>query len=96
MANLALTRTRLLTDFPIAQNVSCNDEFVIIRNPDVDDQIRLLPLATLEANLQLVANTPASNTDNGLMGNIRYDGNYLYICTSNNNWGRIAIETDWP
>ncbi len=95
MANLQLTKTRLLTDFPVAANVAANDQFVIIRNPDVDDQIRLLALRTLEANLQLSNAAPLANTDPGLEGTIRYDDGYLYICYANDSWGRIALEVNW-
>lgn len=38
--------------------------------------------------------TPANSSANGVAGNIAFDSNYLYICTSNNNWSRVSI-TKW-
>lgn len=35
--------------------------------------------------------TPASNTAAGTAGEICYDGNYIYVCTSANVWKRCAI-----
>lgn len=95
MANLQLTKTRLLTDFPVASNVGANDKFVIIRNPGVDDQIRLVSFHTIEANLQLSNAAPTANNDPGLEGTIRYDDGYLYICYANDSWGRIVLEVNW-
>ena len=36
---------------------------------------------------------PASNTDTGTQGDISWDSNYLYICTSGNSWKRAALST---
>lgn len=36
--------------------------------------------------------TPASSTDVGSTGEITWDTTHLYICTSPNTWGRIAID----
>ena len=36
--------------------------------------------------------TPASSADTGSAGEIAWDATYLYICTSPNTWGRIAVD----
>ena len=37
--------------------------------------------------------TPASSADDGLIGEWIWDEDYLYVCTSNNNWKRVALST---
>jgi len=36
---------------------------------------------------------PASASASGTAGEIRYDSNYIYICTATNTWKRVAIST---
>ena len=37
--------------------------------------------------------TPLSSSDTGNQGDICWDSNYIYICTSNNNWQRASLST---
>lgn len=37
--------------------------------------------------------TPASSTDTGTTGQVKYDGTYLYICTDTDTWKRIAFDS---
>ncbi len=85
----------MLTDFPVAANIAANDKFVVIRDPGVNNQIRLVSFHTIEANLQLSNAAPLANNSTGLEGTIRYDDGYLYICYANDSWGRIALEVNW-
>lgn len=52
---------------------------------------------TFEANTANVRfstqSTPANSTANGVHGQIKWDSTYLYVCTSNNNWKRIALQS---
>lgn len=44
----------------------------------------------------LKVSAPANSTSNGILGNIAWDTNYLYICTSTNTWKRVALNlTSW-
>ena len=36
-------------------------------------------------------NVPASNTDTGTPGEIRYGNSFLYICVATNSWKRVAL-----
>lgn len=36
---------------------------------------------------------PASSSSTGTAGEIRYDANYIYICTATNTWKRVGIAT---
>jgi len=38
---------------------------------------------------------PSSNSDTGLAGEIRWDANYIYVCTSSNTWKRVALVGGW-
>jgi len=37
--------------------------------------------------------TPASHTAAGTAGQVRWDDNYIYVCTATNTWKRVAIST---
>lgn len=51
--------------------------------------------ATFQANTAnvrfTIQSTPANSTANGLHGQIKWDASYLYVCTANNNWKRVAL-----
>jgi hypothetical protein len=36
---------------------------------------------------------PASSSDTGTQGDISWDSNYLYLCTSGDTWKRISLST---
>jgi hypothetical protein len=42
-----------------------------------------------------LSNPPASATATGSAGLIRWDANYIYVCTATDTWKRVAIAT-WP
>jgi hypothetical protein len=42
-----------------------------------------------------LSNAPASATATGSAGTIRWDANYIYVCTATDTWKRVAIAT-WP
>lgn len=42
-----------------------------------------------------LSNAPASATATGSAGAIRWDANYIYVCTATDTWKRVAIAT-WP
>lgn len=49
--------------------------------------------ANVYASFIKTVSAPATAGANGIAGNIRYDANYIYICTSTNTWKRVAIST---
>ena len=51
--------------------------------------------AVADAQHRLQGTAPASATAAGTAGDIRYDADYIYICTATNTWKRAAIAT-WP
>jgi hypothetical protein len=48
---------------------------------------------TISGQHRLVGTAPASATATGTAGDIRYDADYIYICTATNTWKRAAITT---
>ncbi len=42
-------------------------------------------------SFRLGTGAPSSNSDTGTAGQIKYDANYLYVCTATNTWKRIAL-----
>ena len=49
--------------------------------------------ANVHASFIRTVSAPATASANGVAGNVRYDTNYIYICTSTNTWKRVAIST---
>ena len=48
---------------------------------------------TISGQLRSVGTAPASATATGTAGDIRYDADYIYICTATNTWKRAAVST---
>jgi hypothetical protein len=36
---------------------------------------------------------PTSSTDSGIIGEIRFTSDYIYVCTANNTWKRTTLST---
>lgn len=53
------------------------------------------PQATLDVNgsFRIAASTPSSSSATGAAGQIAWDANYVYVCTSTNTWKRAALST---
>ena len=47
----------------------------------------------INGNLEIKGNTPASATATGTVGQIHWDGDYIYICIATNTWKRVLIES---
>jgi hypothetical protein len=48
---------------------------------------------TLLAQHRLAGTAPATASDTGTAGDVRYDASYVYICTATNTWKRAALTT---
>jgi hypothetical protein len=49
--------------------------------------------ATIDGLHQLEGAAPATTGATGTAGDIRYDADYIYVCTATNTWKRAAIAT---
>jgi hypothetical protein len=47
----------------------------------------------INGNLEINSKTPASASATGVVGEIAWDADYIYICTATNTWKRSAIVT---
>jgi hypothetical protein len=47
----------------------------------------------INGNLEIKGKTPASASDTGVVGEIAWDADYIYICIATNTWKRSAITT---
>jgi hypothetical protein len=49
--------------------------------------------SALAANHRLTGTAPATASSTGTAGDVRYDTDYVYICTATNTWKRAALTT---
>ena len=45
------------------------------------------------SRITIGAGAPSSSSDTGTTGQIKYDSNYIYVCTATNTWKRVALST---
>lgn len=50
-------------------------------------------ITAAQHNISSLNTTPASATASGVLGEIRYDANYMYVCVATNTWKRSALTT---
>ena len=51
-------------------------------------------LSTKGSTLRICTlSTPLNSTASGVPGEIRIDANYIYVCTADNFWKRVALLT---
>ena len=50
---------------------------------------------TLLAQHRLTGTAPATASSTGTAGDIRYDADYIYVCTATNTWKRAALAATW-
>lgn len=81
-----------VSNLAIATTLSANDRVVVLTNTN---STAVLKTSTV-ANIRLLSNSvPASNTSNGVAGQIAYDGTSVYVCVANNKWGRSSLTLSW-
>lgn len=89
MANGSIKTSELTT----ASNVASTDRIMVLRDPSGTPSLRTVAFGTVCANIVVSNSAPANSSANGLAGEIKFDNTYFYICTSNNSWKRITLET---
>lgn len=80
----------------LIQFTGTTSSFPAIKQSGATIQIRLADdsgYTTLDAQLRAQGTAPASATATGTAGDIRYDANYIYVCTATNTWKRAALAT---
>lgn len=81
-----------VSNLAIATTLSANDRVVVLTNTN---STAVLKTSTV-SNLRLLSNSaPASNTANGVAGQVAYDGTFVYVCVATNKWGRSPLTLSW-
>lgn len=83
-------------DFDRLQFGGTTSSFPALKRSTTELRVRLADDsgdATLQAQHRLVGTAPASASATGTAGDIRYDADYVYICTATNTWKRAALAT---
>lgn len=83
---------------PVANTLSANDRVVVLVSPDSSANLKTITTSNFANSVaaKLISNSvPASNTANGVAGQIAYDSTTLYICVANNKWGKAALTLSW-
>jgi len=86
------------TDFDRLQFGGTTNVFPAIKRSGTDLQIRLADnsaYSTMDAQHRLQGTAPTTPTGSGTAGDMRYDNDYIYICTATNTWKRTAITGGW-
>jgi len=68
-----------------------NDNCLRLYSGRVKGGTRIPTEDTIKDLVRIKLGTPAS-TSTGQVGELRYDGSYLYVCTAVNTWRRTALE----
>ena len=96
--NLNATSTALLalgTDSTIRWGAS-SATAPLLKRSSTALQVRLADdsaYSVLDAQLRAQGTAPATSGATGTAGDIRYDADYIYVCTAANTWKRVAIAT---
>lgn len=88
-ANNSLKTSELAT----AANAASSDRLVIIRDPSGSPSTRTIAVLDLVKGLQMSNTAPATSSSNGVAGTFSYDASYFYLCTANNTWTRVPLNT---
>ena len=75
---------------------SSTNLFPALKRSSTALQVRLADdsaYSVLDAQLRAQGTAPATSGATGTAGDIRYDADYIYVCTATNTWKRAAIAT---
>ncbi|NBW16668.1 MAG: hypothetical protein EBR82_52695 [Caulobacteraceae bacterium] len=70
--------------------------FPALKRSSATLQVRLADdsaYSVIDALHRLQGTAPATSGATGTAGDIRYDADYIYVCTATNTWKRAAIAT---
>ena len=83
-------------DFNRLQFGGTDNTFPALKRSSTALQVRLADdsaYSVLDAQLRAQGTAPATSGAAGTAGDIRYDADYIYVCTAANTWKRAAIAT---
>ncbi len=91
------TMTAAATDAELTYNSGTNTLSATTFSGDLTGNVTGDVTGNVDGNVSgevtLEGTAPTLATDPGVAGDIRYDANYVYICTATNTWVRAALST---
>lgn len=76
--------------FEVPQDAPDTLYYQCVSHPAMVGELRIMSDAATRIKN---TNVPASNSDTGVSGEIRYGNDFLYVCTAANTWKRVALST---
>lgn len=90
--------SKKVSELVVTTSLSANDRLVVLTNPASSPNVQTITVSnfanTVAAKL-IMNTTPASNTSNGVAGQIAYSNSYIYVCIASNTWARAALTSSW-
>ena len=83
--------SKKVSELPTAANVAATDRILVLRDPSGTPSVRTVNVNIFAANLTISNSVPANSSSNGIIGTLRYDNTYFYVCVANNTWKRISL-----
>jgi hypothetical protein len=93
---VATLRNSTFNDFDRLQFGGTTSSFPALKRSSTTLQVRLADdsaYSVMDAQLRAQGTAPATTGATGTAGDIRYDADYIYVCTAANTWKRAAIAT---
>jgi len=87
-----------ISALPVANTLSSTDRVVVLANTSGSAVVKTITTSNFANSVaaKLISNSvPASNTSNGVVGQIAYDNTAVYVCVSNNTWGKATLTLSW-
>ena len=85
--------SKKVSELPTAANVAATDRVLVLRDPLGTPSVRTVNVNIFAANITISNSAPANSTANGIIGTIRYDNTYFYVCIANNTWKRATLSS---
>lgn len=88
--NFGIVDVRIQNGYELQELHDCS-----IVSKQANQVLKLNSTATLWENKTLLSGlaAPLTSSSSGVAGDMRYDANYVYVCTATNTWKRIALST---
>lgn len=83
-----------ISELAIANTLATTDRVVVLTSPASSANVKTITTANFANSVaaKLISNSaPASNTSNGIPGNIAFDATAVYVCVANNKWGKAIL-----
>ena len=87
-----------ISELPVANTLSANDRVAVLANTSGSATVKTITTTNFANSVaaKLISNAvPASNTSNGVAGQIAYDSAAVYVCYANNKWGKATLTLSW-